>query len=497
MTGPFLRSPPFPWVAARRAAISVPSTAEPAPCPAERLTALADAIRAARVGGSFWGARSALPDAPFRLVSGCDAEGFRLPAGADPWPAIEAADEIIAGEDEEVGALAAIAGRTVRLPTGGYWPGREDVVRAHVLGGVRYRDPFTGDDARAEDAVALLTLWRRTFDANREIGRTGGMAAWKRKTIDRFLFDGETIPASGRAKAPRVRAVWPSRCEPEPGDWQVEDGFLRSVGLGAELRTPWSIAVDRSGIYYDPARPSDLETLLQTESFDADLLDRARRLRETIVAAGIAKYGERGAPVTLPRGRRLILIPGQVEDDRSVRLGGGRLQSNAALLTAVREAAPDAHIVFKPHPDVEAGLRAGGPSPEEADRLADTVVRGAALGSLFAQVDEVHTLTSLTGFEALLRGVPVTTYGAPFYAGWGLTTDLGAVPPRRTARRTLDELVAAALILYPRYLDPETQLPCPPEVIVQRFAGRTQRPSPLARLRRAQGKANIRMRRAG
>ena len=155
---------------------------------------------------------------------------------------------------------------------------------------------------------------------------------------------------------------------------------------------------------------------------------------------------------------------------------------------AVRLAEPDAHIVFKPHPDVEAGLRAGGPSPALADRLADTVARGASLPSLFAQVDEVHTLTSLTGFEALMREIPVTTYGVPFYAGWGLTRDRGQVPARRTARRSLDELVAAALILYPRYLDPQTRLPCPPEVLVSRLAGAEHAESPLTRARRLQGR---------
>jgi capsular polysaccharide export protein len=69
-----------------------------------------------------------------------------------------------------------------------------------------------------------------------------------------------------------------------------------------------------------------------------------------------------------------------------------------------------------------------------------------------------------------MRGKRVTVYGVPFYAGWGLTIDKGPVPPRRTAKRTLDELVAAALLLYPRYFDPVTGLPCPAEVVVERLA---------------------------
>jgi capsular polysaccharide export protein len=91
--------------------------------------------------------------------------------------------------------------------------------------------------------------------------------------------------------------------------------------------------------------------------------------------------------------------------------------------------------------------------------LADELAPDAPISSIIDLVDEVHVNTSLAGFEALLRGKPVTAYGVPFYAGWGLTRDLGPIPRRRTRRRSLDELVAAALLLYPRYLDPVTRLP--------------------------------------
>lgn len=92
-------------------------------------------------------------------------------------------------------------------------------------------------------------------------------------------------------------------------------------------------------------------------------------------------------------------------------------------------------------------------------------------------------MTSLLGFEALLRGTPVTTYGAPFYAGWGLTTDLGNIPERRRARPSLEGLVHATLIDYPRYFDPLTGKICPVEVIVERLAeGPIPNPGPINRL---------------
>jgi capsular polysaccharide export protein len=113
----------------------------------------------------------------------------------------------------------------------------------------------------------------------------------------------------------------------------------------------------------------------------------------------------------------------------------------------------------------------GGSSPAaEAASLADRVLRGVPIGPLYARVGEVHTIGSLAGFEALLRGLRVVTWGRPFYAGWGLTEDRDP-PPRRGRALTLDALVAAALILYPRYRDPATGLPCPPEVLLERLAG--------------------------
>ena len=167
-------------------------------------------------------------------------------------------------------------------------------------------------------------------------------------------------------------------------------------------------------------------------------------------------------------------MPGQVEDDASILTGAGAVKTNLDLLRAARTARPDAVIVYKPHPDVEAGLRKGA---ADTDGLADVVASGADPAALLEAVDEVWTMTSLMGFEALLRGKKVTVLGAPFYAGWGLTVDLGDVPARRVARPGLAGLVHAALIDYPRYLDPITGLPCPVEVAVDRLSsGRIPHP---------------------
>jgi capsular polysaccharide export protein len=77
------------------------------------------------------------------------------------------------------------------------------------------------------------------------------------------------------------------------------------------------------------------------------------------------------------------------------------------------------------------------------------------MGELLLSVDEVHTLTSLTGFEALLRGKVVVCYGLPFYAGWGVTTDMLPIA-RRVRTLSMEQLVAGALIMYPSYVSSTT-----------------------------------------
>ena len=238
----------------------------------------------------------------------------------------------------------------------------------------------------------------------------------------------------------------------------IEDGFIRSVGLGSDLILPHSVVFDERGLYFDPSRPSDLEHLLMTATFDPKELLRAREVREFIVKHGITKYNhEPRAKADWPSaGRRVVLVTGQVEDDASIRLGCGSVRTNLGLLQSARESCPEAWIVYKPHPDVMSGNRSGQVALKSAMQWADRIESGLSVVSCIEACDELHTMTSLFGFDALLRGKRVVTYGQPFYAGWGLTEDRmigGAAFERRTRSLSLDELVAGALLRYPLYWD--------------------------------------------
>jgi capsular polysaccharide export protein len=155
------------------------------------------------------------------------------------------------------------------------------------------------------------------------------------------------------------------------------------------------------------------------------------------------------------RGRKVLLVPGQVEEDASIAFGSPELKTNLDLLRRVREMEPDACIVFKAHPDLVAGARHGKVLPPGYDGACDLAVTDGNVLDWLDLCDEVHTMASTVGFEALIRGVPVVTYGLPFYAGWGLTIDRLSCD-RRKRRLTLEELVCGALVRYPRYLNPDT-----------------------------------------
>lgn len=260
---------------------------------------------------------------------------------------------------------------------------------------------------------------------------------------------------------------------------RVEDGFIRSVGLGADLTKPCSWVFDPIGMYYDATAPSTLEHLLQHADFSATERARAKALRQLLLDNQVTKYNVGKQDWQRPRAstQTVILVPGQVESDASIQLGSPVLKTNLDLLTAVRQAQPDAYIVYKPHPDVLAGLRKAGAADQHPSSLYDELICDQDMAWMLAQVDEVHTLTSLSGFEALLRGKPVHCYGQPFYAGWGLTQDVFP-HPRRTRQRTLDELIAATLIRYPTYISPKTGYYTTPEQVIHELTRTRQQRQP-------------------
>lgn len=352
----------------------------------------------------------------------------------------------------------------------------EQLLHAALVEYPRYVDPETDAPCAPEVVLAWLGLQRRMRSRLPESLHMVGFSKWKQPLVQDF-FNGSSIhfsTPSKSSKSPSKVVTWGCQLDSElatqPGTehlGRVEDGFLRSVGLGSKKTRPLSWVFDDLGIYYDATRPSRLEHILRNEPCPPDLLRRATALRKAICAAGVTKYNLPGTPWKRPAGvEKVILVPGQVESDASIRYGAHRIRRNIDLLKAVRERHPQAWLLYKPHPEVLAGTREAGEDEECTSDWCNQIVGDVPFHTLLSEVDEVHVLTSQSGFEALLRGVPVITYGQPFYAGWGLTQDwdLSAdVQARRNRRLSLDELVAATLIRYPTYVSRITRRFTTPE----------------------------------
>jgi len=398
----------------------------------------------------------------------------------------------------------------------------EQLFAGVYLGYSHYLDPDSGEPCAAERVIEHLALQRRMFALNRGRFIAYRFPLWKRRHLRRFLRSpghqiefisragaldrfGDQAPVGGSAACTSTASAGASKAPTKPRVlvwgaqrpqrllaraeqlgypvWRVEDGFLRSARLGSDLSAPASWVFDQHGIYFDPRQASDLERLLAEASFSEAELARARALREALVAARLSKYnvGERRRrlDVSAADGRRVILVPGQVPRDASLRFGcsgGSRLRTNGEILARVRREQPDAYILYKPHPDLVRGNRRGDSSAIDPGDY-DQCVREIGILPCLEAADEVHSLTSLVGFEALLRGLPVHCYCWPFYAGWGLTVD-HQPSSARPRLLTIDQIVAGTLLRYPRYLNPSTAEFTSAEQLVGLLARQLDRPTP-------------------
>ncbi|GJE71638.1 capsular polysaccharide export protein, LipB/KpsS family [Methylorubrum podarium] len=429
---------------------------------------------------------------------GCPRDGLPvdprlavIAAPADPWSLFPLAGRIhVARWDAACEAASAGFAPLCPDPAAGPLPADEAAFLALGYGaGVHGFDPWTRRPIPLAEAAERVAWLRDRFLGNDRRVVLVGVSGWKRAALDVFAtgpagpplhtMTAEEAAALARGHGGRVQA-WATRCPEQLPRLcaeaglpfaRIEDGFLRSVGLGASLQPGASIVVDDLGIYYDPRIESRLARTLKEAEFPSGLTARAAALRESIVARRLSKYnvGLAAMGEDWPTDRRIVLVPGQVEDDASVLTGSPQVRGNLALLQAARARNPDAFLLYKPHPDVEAGFRPGAIPDDAVRRLADRVVGGLSIVDLLDRCHHVETMTSLAGFEALIRGLTVAVHGRPFYAGWGLTEDL-APGAGRGRTLSLDELVAGALILYPLYLDPVAMKPCTPEHLLDRLS---------------------------
>ncbi len=358
----------------------------------------------------------------------------------------------------------------------------------------KYINPFSKKTSDIFDTIHSINRFKNIELKRKNKVFLFGFSRWKRKFIYPFLkeFDYKNIyfvNLNIKSYSQYSRKfglnnnseiyIWGSRSYPDIENFakknkikttRVEDGFIRSVGLGSDLTRPLSLTFDDLGVYYNPLKESRLERILNENIFDNNIISEAENLINLIVNEKISKYnlnGNKNFELDNSSYKKTILVVGQVDDDASIKLGGFGM-NNLTLLKKVKENNPNCYIIYKSHPDVNSGNRKGHFSDQLLGDICNLNLKNVNISSLIRLVDEVHTITSLVGFEALLHKKKVVTYGLPFYAGWGLTDDMNLCP-RRKRELTLSELVAGVLILYPRYIDPIDFEYCKPELLIKRI----------------------------
>ncbi|PSJ56516.1 beta-3-deoxy-D-manno-oct-2-ulosonic acid transferase [Mesorhizobium ephedrae] len=335
-------------------------------------------------------------------------------------------------------------------------------------------------------AQKIIGLSKNLPDNGRKTAVLVGFSKWKSFMVD-FLPDHNVIFLGHSPRVgPRTLETIFTMPRPEIFAWSykfpsglrglceregiplvvVEDGFLRSLGLGVNRTKPLSLVFDRKAMHFDYRNPSELETILASHDFAADarLMRRADALLDTLTNSGLTKYNfwsdhGRIGDLGLRRNSRKILVIGQVEADLSIRYGAAKPMTNDELLQIALDENPNDEVLFRPHPESVAMQRRGA-TPALAGNGSRYNVLGPhySLAECLEAADRVYCITSLAGFEAALRGKSVTLFGAPFYSGWGFTDDRHPVA-RRKRRLSPREVLAAAYCLYPRYFHPLSNAP--------------------------------------
>ncbi|HCR86071.1 MAG TPA: hypothetical protein DIV86_05275, partial [Alphaproteobacteria bacterium] len=352
----------------------------------------------------------------------------------------------------------------------------------------RYIDPYTGKLTTVENTLELIAWLKQKYRRHTKYYHCAGFKNWQKDYMNNVLsapgnevfFYHSPFRAIGDAVRSGGKVVINSIINNDEITYNAakrgvdiinaDDGFIRSIGLPSTYSSPSSVILDDLGIYYKAGLESRVERILENIEIDELHKQRVTKLISLINGYSIAKYNYKASPLRLafPNDKNLILVAGQIENDASIVKTRSKIRTNLRLLEYTRAKNPDSYIIYKPHPEVVSGRKIGHIPKKIAQKYSDFIIENISTPDLIKRCDEVYTISSNIGFEALIRGKKVFTAGSPFYAGWGLTTDLLKFK-RRTRKLSLEELVYGCLILYPMYFDHSANLPCRVEQVIQKI----------------------------
>ncbi|TCB52219.1 capsular polysaccharide export protein, LipB/KpsS family [Acinetobacter terrestris] len=238
--------------------------------------------------------------------------------------------------------------------------------------------------------------------------------------------------------------------------WRCEDGFIRSADLGANGATPYSLVFDKNGLYYNPTQPSDIISMLNTFDLTPNDIENGKNLLNLYIKNNISKYNPSiSSQDKKLKSKKRVLVIGQVDNDASLKFGNINDWSMEAMIKLANFENPKCEIIYRPHPEVYQGLQKTKLSNDNVSLLCELQSPDISIADALDMADHIYTITSLTGFEALLKGKKVTVLGKPFYGGWGLTDDrVSYTESERQRQLSVIDLFVISYVYYPKYLVP-------------------------------------------
>tara|TARA_E500000178_G_scaffold224761_1_gene221667 strand:+ start:3027 stop:3500 length:474 start_codon:yes stop_codon:yes gene_type:complete len=127
-----------------------------------------------------------------------------------------------------------------------------------------YRDRLCSLEAILDNLEAKTRTWREDHQG----WSASGISRWKRRHFRAFLGRYKSVkfqntPSEDLKGNPRKKMVWASAQQSAGTSvTRIEDGFLRSQELGANLVPPLSLICNDLGIYYNPSQERRFERIL-------------------------------------------------------------------------------------------------------------------------------------------------------------------------------------------------------------------------------------------
>lgn len=247
----------------------------------------------------------------------------------------------------------------------------------------------------------------------------------------------------------------------------AENGFLRGVHfLTKKTRDDpftdgYSFIIDTTQ-YYDATSQNSVEDDLNSYEVTEEQKRQAAKAISKIVRLQLSKYNDQprlDLSYLCENKKPKVLVIDQAFLDLSIIKGYATQGTFRRMLESAMSGNPDADVIIKTHPEGNAGQRMGYYEQSYDDKRIIVFNKPVNPYDLLNICDKVYVCSSQLGFEALMAGKEVHTFGMPIYANWGLTKDALTLK-RRHRTLTLEEFFYIFYILHTIYVDPLQKKPC-------------------------------------